>query len=182
MSGAQGSARSKIDAPTPPSWAGSLIKPGDILLSYFPYDEAPDDPGPKYHPVLVLAANRRVNPWQLFVAYGTSSDLQLKFAWQFIIPPLGDQSSAKRANRTRPTKFDLKRTVLLNYNEAWFARPSNMIYPRMGELDQAGKAVFEQARTAYEVHVGTSLIPGKPALITPTTDPDEPAAAGAEPA
>ncbi|WJI14641.1 hypothetical protein MWN52_13530 [Pseudoxanthomonas winnipegensis] len=152
----------------PAKWHGSNIKPGDILLARFPFREAPDRPAPQYHPVLVLAKNGRIDPWQLFVAYGTSSDLALKNAWQFIIPPAGNHASAKRANRQRDTKFDLGRTALLNFNQAWFSCAEDHIYPRIGELDRAGMAVYESARRAYESHKGSSLIPGKPMLDMPS--------------
>lgn len=167
-----GRANAAIDGLTPPRWKSSPIKPGDILLAYFPYREAPGIPAPQYHPVLVIAVDRRTDPQKLFVAYGTSVAPSSSEAWRFRIPPEGDFASQKRANRTKPTWFDLNRTALLHYNEAWFACAGTKLYPRMGELDAAGRAVFDSARSAFEATFGRSLIPGKPALSASNATPD----------
>lgn len=151
---------------TPVKWQSTVIKPGDILLAYFPYREALSRPGLDYHPALVLAINRKVNPWQVFVAYGTSK-VQVAQAWQFVIPPADDHASAKRASRVKSTMFDLSRTAVLNYNEAWFSCALSKVYPRMGELDAAGVAVYCTARLAFEKHHNRSLIKGQPALPPP---------------
>jgi hypothetical protein len=94
-------------------------------------------PGPKARPALVLRtgeddAGRPV----VEVAYGTSQRVDQLFAGEFAITP-ADRTAYSAAGLSYPTKFDLRQTFELDFNDLWFAVPPGAPHgdrPKLGVL------------------------------------------------
>ena len=107
--------------------------PGDIVWCRFPQDLP--TPGHKPRPALVLKCGLVGDRPMVLVAYGTSKKTNLLYAGEFAIYPK-DASGYDRSGLSFATKFNLKKTVYLPYNNIWFGPPpkgsGNM--PKLGEL------------------------------------------------
>ena len=143
----------------PVAWThgASLPVPGEVCLANFPYDEAPDKPGPKAHPVVVLALNRSSGPLSLYVAYGSSQKLDLAYPWDLVL----SADEAEDVGMDAPTRFHLNRRAWLPYDDFWFLRPMGLQTPRIGALPKAARTRLGACRVTWELAHQKSLIPGK---------------------
>ncbi|MBU8978191.1 hypothetical protein JI752_018745 [Lysobacter sp. MMG2] len=140
----------------PASWQGaSLPVLAEVCLAYFPYNEAPDAPGPVEHPVLVLAISRK-DPFSLFVAYGTSQGIDHPHPWDLVL----SKDEAQEIGLSKPTRFALDRTVWLPYDDVWFKRAIGRQTPRLGALPKAALKRLGESRITWEHAHQMSLIPG----------------------
>ena len=107
--------------------------PGDIVWCRFPQDLP--TPGPKPRPALVLKCGLVDDRPMVLVAYGTSKNTALLYAGEFAIYPK-DEPGYHRAGLSFATKFNLKKTVYLPYNNIWFGPPpkESGVTPKLGEL------------------------------------------------
>ena len=107
--------------------------PGDIVWCRFPQDLPM--PGPKPRPALVLKCGLAEDKPAVLVAYGTSQNTQQLYAGEFAIYPT-DDVAYRRSGLSFATKFNLKKTVQLPYNNIWFSPPpvGSGITPKLGEL------------------------------------------------
>ena len=107
--------------------------PGDIVWCRFSQDLPA--PGPKPCPALVLKCGLVDDRLIVLVAYGTSKNTNQLYAGEFAIYP-GDDVGYLRAGLSFATKFNLKKTVYLPYNNTWFGSPpkGSSVTPKLGEL------------------------------------------------
>lgn len=134
-----------------------MVKPtrpslGDIVKCWFPFDTAPDQPGPKLRPCLVLgtAADGR-----LVVAYGTTKadeaheNKGVSGGGEFVVPR-SDFLALSEGQLYDETRFVLSRIVALPFDEKFF--PSNK---GRGKLNRRYWAAFQDA--AREIHLVRTL-------------------------
>ncbi len=110
-------------------------EPGDIVYCRFPENRLPK-PGPKPRPALVLAVGNIADACHVTVAYGTSQKTDQLFSGEFLICE-ADGDAYTAAGLSYATKFDLRVTVDLPYNDEWFRVPNNAPHgqtPRLGFL------------------------------------------------
>ena len=119
----------------PKAWHENL-NPLDFVYCNFP-DEGALEPAPKPRPALVLNVADESEPQRVEVAYGTSKKTTQKYPGEFELTPR-DGEVYQRAGLTEESKFDLRRSVWLPYNDRWFkpkpARPPKTT-PKLGTLD-----------------------------------------------
>lgn len=96
---------------------GREPRPGDVVSCWFPHDEAPDQPGMKARPCLVLRTQRDAEKklW-IWVAYGTSQQHPAKIGDVDITAT----DSLKAAGLHRPTRFVLSRARKIPHLYAFF--------------------------------------------------------------
>lgn len=121
--------------------------PGDIVWCRFPQGELPA-PGPKARPALVLRVGETAGKPVVEVAYGTSQKVDTLYAGEFAIGP-SDGSAYASAGLSRPTKFDLRRTSELDYNEIWFAVPPGAPCGQTPKLGLLHPSLVRRAKAAY---------------------------------
>lgn len=129
------------------SWAPKP-KAGDIVQCRFPESKV-GTPGPKDRPALVIEVEDNPhNPEASIVrvAYGTSQDVEQRYAGEFAI-----RATDPKAGLDRDTKFDLGNIVRLPFDTEWFAPSPNRHFgehPKRGSLnlkDQALKRALQAA-------------------------------------
>lgn len=93
----------------------------DIVFCRFPYDEAPDEPGPIQHPTIVRQplVDEDGNP-HVRVIYGTSQDLLIRGHQYFIL-----QTDWKRCGLSKPTRFCIDREARLPWAQEFFDEGSS---------------------------------------------------------
>ncbi|MFM9969413.1 MAG: hypothetical protein ACKVQK_13570 [Burkholderiales bacterium] len=109
-------------------------EPGDILWCRFP-QRARDLAGPKPRPALVMEVIEAEDGVAVRVAYGTSQKLVQLVAGEFAIRKNDHPAAYALAGISYDTKFDLRRAVLLSWNENFFAVPPQ---PRFGQTPKLG--------------------------------------------
>lgn len=131
----------------PPS-AFPLPVPGDIVYCRFP--EEVGKPGPKPRPGLVTGLGQFSDGTPgVVVAYGTSQRVDELYAGEFAIVP-ADGEPFRVAGLSFPTKFDLRKRVMLPYTDAWFRVPPKPLFgqtPKMGTLHAS---LMKRAIAAFE--------------------------------
>ena len=128
-------------------------KPGDIVWCRFPQDGLPE-PGPKPRPALVLAVGEIDGRPAVNVAYGTSQNVRGLHSGEFAIGT-EDADAYALSGLSYPTKFDMRSTVELPYNDLWFdvapGGPHGQT-PKLGilhpSLMRRAQAAFEAAKAA----------------------------------
>lgn len=93
-------------------------QPGDIVWCRMP-DEIGAPPS-KARPALVIATGEIEGEAAARVAYGTSQKVDRLHSGEFAIRQ-NDGDAYLAAGLSVPTKFNLKRSVELPYNDVWFA-------------------------------------------------------------
>ena len=125
-----------------------LPAPGDIVYCRFP--ETIGKPGPKPRPALVLGivefgdGTRGVR-----VAYGTSQKVDKLLAGEFSITP-ADGSAYELSGLSFPTKFDLKNTHDLPYDENWFRVPPAAQFGQTPKLGVLHASLYRRAAAAND--------------------------------
>lgn len=119
-------------------WAGTP-RPLEVVWCRFPELYHPDGiavAGPKPRPALVLEVDEHSTPVALHVAFGTSKATEDLYSGEFQIGP-ADGEVFKDSGCDEPTKFDLRRTVWLPFDDKWFAlKPNNKSRsPVIGHID-----------------------------------------------
>lgn len=111
-----------------------LPAPGDILWCKFPHHNYPGVPAYKCRPVLVKRVSTQKHTVE--VAYGTSQKTDNLYPGEFAVDP-SDVGFAISGLDVR-TKFDISRTVVLPFDDEWFATAPilNLLnpVPKMGSL------------------------------------------------
>ena len=130
-------------------------EPGDIAWCRFPEFEN-IHPGPKCRPALILSVDEARKPPRGRVAYGTSRGLSRLHAWEFAITT-DDGEAYVLSGLSVPTKFSLKQTVVLDYNDLWFepapGRPPRAT-PKLGVLHPSLVRRIQAAHAAAQPRRG----------------------------
>ena len=122
-------------------------QPGDIVWCRFPEERLPK-PGPKARPALVLQVGEDQGRPVVAVAYGTSQKVDRLYPGEFVIA-LSDREAYDAAGLSHPTKFDLRRTFELDYNDAWFAVAPGAPYGQSPKLGLLHPSLVKRARAAF---------------------------------
>lgn len=109
-------------------------EPGDIVWCRFP-TRARDLPGPKPRPALVLQVTRREDGVSVTVAYGTSQRVDSLMAGEVAIRKVSNPTAYQLAGLSYDTKFALRTTVELPWNDTFFGVPP---VPRHGQCPKLG--------------------------------------------
>lgn len=111
-------------------------RPGDIVWCRFPERKLPA-PGPKARPALVLRVGEDSDGQPVVeVPYGTSQKVDQLYAGEFAITP-ADRAAYAVAGLSYPTKFNLRETFELDFNDTWFGVPPGAPHgdrPKLGVL------------------------------------------------
>jgi len=91
---------------------------GDIVWCRFPQRNIPG-PGPKPRPALVLRVGEHAGQIVVEVCYGTSRKTGQLYAGEFAITP-ADSAAYVTSGLSYPTKFNLRETFELDFNDIWF--------------------------------------------------------------
>ena len=122
-------------------------QPGDIVWCRFPEERLPK-PGPKARPALVLQVGEDQGRPVVAVAYGTSQKVDRLYPGEFVIA-LSDREAYDAAGLSHPTKFDLRRTFELDYNDIWFAVAPGAPYGQSPKLGLLHPSLVKRARAAF---------------------------------
>jgi len=122
-------------------------QPGDIVWCRFPEERLPK-PGPKARPALVLQVGEDQGRPVVAVAYGTSQKVVRLYPGEFVIA-LSDREAYDAAGLSHPTKFDLRRTFELDYNDTWFAVAPGAPYGQSPKLGLLHPSLVKRARAAF---------------------------------
>jgi hypothetical protein len=102
----------------------------DIVWCRFPYEELPDQPGPKPRPALVRSVRRKNNKLAVEVAYGTSN--MSRYGRRILyVCNLRDMMAAQLP---QATAFDLDRRLVLPWAEEFFSGRQPGQSPIIGKL------------------------------------------------
>jgi len=82
------------------------------------------------------------------VAYGTSQKVDRLYPGEFVIA-LSDREAYDAAGLSHPTKFDLRRTFELDYNDTWFAVAPGAPYGQSPKLGLLHPSLVKRARAAF---------------------------------
>lgn len=127
--------------------------PGDIVWCHFP-NLPRRTPGPKPRPALVCDVTERDDGVAVTVAYGTSQGLQRLHKGEFAITKQGNLAAYSSAGLSFDTKFDLRQSVELPWNEDFFAVPAGAPHGQHPKLDSLHASMMREAHTAYQVLKG----------------------------
>jgi hypothetical protein len=107
-------------------------------------------PGPalKPRPALVLAVGDIGEVLHVTVAYGTSRRTAQLYSGEFLIDP-ADGVAFVLSGLSVPTKFDLRKTRHLPYDEAWFRVPPNAPFGQTPKLGLLHPSLVRRAKAAY---------------------------------
>ncbi len=108
-------------------------------------------PGPalKPRPALVLAVGGIGEVLHVTVAYGTSKGTTQLYAGEFLIDPtVGVAFSV--SGLSLPTKFDLRKTRHLPYDEEWLRVPPNAPFGQTPKLGLLHPSLVRRARAAHD--------------------------------
>lgn len=122
--------------------------PGDIVWCRFPERQLPG-PGPKLRPALVLRVGEADGHPAVEVAYGTSQKVGSLYAGEFAITP-SDGAAYEAAGLSFPTKFNLRETFELDFNEEWFALAPGAPFGQTPKLGVLHPSLMRRARAAFE--------------------------------
>lgn len=127
-------------------------EPGDIVWCRFP-QRPRDVPGPKPRPALILTVTAREDGVVVLVAYGTSQKLGRLTAGEFAIRKFDHPAAYALAGLSFDTKFDLKHTLEMPWNEHFFSVPPEARHgqhPKLGSLHIGMKKSLEAAARAVK--------------------------------
>ena len=88
------------------------------------------------------------------VAYGTSRGLQRLHKGEFAITKQGNLAAYSSAGLSFDTKFDLRQSVELPWNEDFFAVPAGAPHGQHPKLGSLHASMMRAAHTAYQVVKG----------------------------
>lgn len=128
-----------------PRWF-PMPRAGDIVWCRFPQQGMPG-PGPKPRPALVLRVGEHKGHLLVEVCYGTSQKVDQLYAGEFAIVP-ADNAAYVVAGLSYPTKFNLRATHELDYNEAWFAVPPGAPHGQTPKLGLLHPSMMRRAAAA----------------------------------
>ena len=129
---------------------------GDILWCRFPEVEG-IRPGPKPRPCIVVWVSDVPppgNPFRIRVVYGTSSFRGAPRPTEFDIDPLVHAAAYRQAGLSEPTRFNLLKTVVVNYDDMFFTLAPNGKglphgpTPRLGTLHPSRYRALQDANAA----------------------------------
>ncbi len=124
--------------------------PGDIVWCHFP-NLSRRNPGPKPRPALVCDVTEREDGVAVTVAYGTSQGLQRLHKGEFAITRQGNPAAYGSAGLSFDTKFDLRQSVELPWNEDFFAVPARAPHGQHPKLGSLHASMMRAAHAAYQV-------------------------------
>ena len=89
-------------------------------------------------------------PYRIRIVYGTSKFTGRPRRSEFDIDPIKHPAAYEAAGLTKPTRFDLEKVVVVNYNEMYFALAPNGSLPvgptpRLGTLHASRMSVLIDA-------------------------------------
>jgi hypothetical protein len=104
---------------------GLIPEPGDIIGCYFPLEEAPENPGNKFRPVLVCAISKEIGQNEIIVgvAYGSAQRTSDQAGSRTL--PLGTIEIEAQDSLRETTRFDFNKYIWLPFNKHWFIPASN---------------------------------------------------------
>jgi len=107
-------------------------------------------PGPalKPRPALVLAIGEIGEVLHVTVAYGTSQKTAQLYSGEFLIDRI-DGVAFALSGLSVPTKFDLRKTRHLPFNEEWFRVPPNARYGQTPKIGLLHPSLVGRARAAF---------------------------------
>lgn len=129
---------------------------GDVLWCRFPEVEG-IHPGPKPRPCIVTWISDDPGPgrpYRIRVTYGTSSFKALPRPTEFDIDPVAHPAAYRQAGLSEPTRFNLLKTVVINYDDLFFALAPNGKglppgpTPRLGVLHPSRYRALHDCNTA----------------------------------
>jgi hypothetical protein len=129
-----------------PAWYPAPA-PGDIVWCRFPERQLPG-PGPKPRPALVIAVREFEGHPIAVVAYGTSRKVDRLYAGEFAISA-SDGPAFEVAGLGAPTKFDLSRTLEIDFSPYWFAVPPGAPHGQTPKLGILHPSLVRRAEAAY---------------------------------
>ena len=132
--------------------AWNAPEPGDIVWCRFP-QRPRDVPGLKPRPALVLTVTAHEDGVVVRVAYATSQKLDRLTAGEFAIRKLEHPAAYAMAGLSFDTKFDLKHTLEMPWNEHFFCVPPAARHgqnPKLGSLHIGMKKALEAAARAVK--------------------------------
>ncbi len=120
--------------------------PYDIVWCRFPYEEAPDKPGPEPHPGLIRQAfaDQNGNPW-VEVVFGTSKDPLRSGNEYFTISKVSEMNAC---NLKYATRFCFRKCMQLPWSEEYFEALRGQPTPIIGRLTDYGIKLL-QVQMAY---------------------------------
>lgn len=150
---------------------GDLPAPLDVVYCNFPEQLiGPDqavEPGPKPRVALVLEIDESSEPPLIHVAYGTTKRTRSLMSGEFQISP--SDSVFVQTGCTDETKFDLRRSVWLMYDDVWFkAKPgSNQSTPILGRIDISNIEIKKRLMAAHKASIDSPPKKPQPGLKQP---------------
>ena len=123
--------------------------PGDIVWCQFA-NLPRRTPGPKPRPALVCNVTEREDGVAVTVAYGTSQGLQRLHKGEFAVTKRGHPAAYSSAGLSFDTKFDLRQSVELPWNEDFFAVPARAPHGQHPKLGSLHASMMREVRTAYQ--------------------------------
>lgn len=105
-------------------------------------------PGPKARPALVLRVSECAGHPVVEAAYGTSRRVDELRAGEFAITP-SDGNAFGASGLGFPTKFDLRNTFELDYNDEWFAIAPGAPCGQTPQLGVLHPSLVRRARAAF---------------------------------
>lgn len=129
-----------------PAWFAAPT-PGDIAWCRFPERHLPG-PGPKPRPALVVAVREFGGRPIAVVAYGTSQKVDQLYPGEFAVTP-ADGAAFDSSGLGVATKFNLARTVELDFNDLWFAVPRGAPHGQIPKIGILHPSLVRRARAAH---------------------------------
>ena len=131
-----------------PSVFEPLPAPGDIVYCRFP--ETRGKPGPKPRPAVVLAIVEFDDGTHgVRVAYGISQKVGALVGGEFSITP-ADGAAYRQSGLSFPTKFDLRNTHDLPYDDVWFRVPESPQFGQTPKLGSLHASLYRRAKAAND--------------------------------
>lgn len=125
----------------------------DVLWCRFPHVEA-IKPGPYPRPCIVTwvsdPPDDPARPYRVRVVYGTSRFTGRPRGSEFDIDPVAHPAAYQAAGLTKPTRFNLEKSVVVNYDDMYFALAPNGPLPagptpRLGTLHASRMSALQEA-------------------------------------
>ena len=122
---------------------------GDIVWCHFPDNIHPK---PKPRPGLIVST-KEDDEGKIFVsvAYGTSQKTNRLFSGEFRITKIEHPVAYSSAGLSYDTKFDLKNTLELPFNEVYFSVPPNAPHGQLPKLGTLHPSMVRIAAAAFDV-------------------------------
>ena len=122
---------------------------GDIVWCHFPDNIHPK---PKPRPGLIVST-KEDNEGKIFVsvAYGTSQKTNRLFSGEFRITKIEHPVAYNSAGLSYDTKFDLRNTLELPFNEVYFSVPPNAPHGQIPKLGTLHPSMVRIAAAAFAV-------------------------------